>query len=124
MTGGTDSTRSSAGLFSLRQIIWIGWVTLTTIVFSNVVVKLFDRQLLDGANAPIPRFWPISKFALRILRLPLPDAAIFAALALAVFAVAAVYLIRTDRTTVLPVIVVVGATLLVLTTLTHGVGPG
>lgn len=123
MTGGTDSTRSSAGLFSLRQIIGIGWVTLTSVVFLNVVIKLFDRQLLDGANAPIPRFWPISKFALRILRLPLPEAAVFAALALAVFVVAAVYLIRTDRTTVLPVIVV-GAALLVLTTLTHGVGPG
>lgn len=122
MTGGTDSTRPSAGLFSLRQILVIGWVTLTTVVFSNVVIKFVDRQLL-GANTQTPKFWPLSKFTLRIERLPMPEAPLLAAVAIAVFVVATVYLLRTDRTSVVPV-VIAGVALLVLTTLTHGVGPG
>ncbi|GAA0467248.1 hypothetical protein MUK72_04250 [Halococcus dombrowskii] len=122
MTGGTDSTRHSAGLFSLRRVLAIGWVTLTTVVFCNVLIKFVDRQLL-GANTRIPKFWPFSKFTLRIERIPLPDAPILAVVAIAVFLVATVYLLRTDRNSVVPVIVA-GIALLVLTTLTHGVGPG
>lgn len=122
MTGGTDSTRHSAGLFSLRRVLAIGWVTLTTVVFCNVLIKFVDHQLL-GANTRIPKFWPLSKFTLRIDRIPLPDAPILAVVAIAVFLVATVYLLRTDRNSVVPVIVA-GIALLVLTTLTHGVGPG
>ncbi len=122
MTGGTDSTRHSAGLFSLRRILAVGWVTLTTVVFCNVAIKYLDGQLL-GANTRIPKFWPLSKFTLRIERLPLPEAPLFAVAAIAVFIVATVYLLRTDRTSIVPV-VVAGVVLAVLTTLTHGVGPG
>jgi hypothetical protein len=122
MTGGTDSTRHSAGLLSLRRVLTIGWVTLTTVVFCNVLIKFVDRQLL-GANTRIPKFWPLSKFALRIERIPMPDAPILAVVAIVVFLVATVYLLRTDRNSVVPVIVA-GIALLVLTTLTHGVGPG
>lgn len=122
MTGGSPS-RSSAALFSLRDILVIGWVTLTTVVFCNVFIKFFDRQLLGPPKVPIPKFWPISKFALRIERLPIPEAPVFAIVALAVFAVATIYLFRTDRTTVAPV-VVAGVALLLFTTLTHGIGPG
>ena len=125
MAAGPDSARRSDGLFSVRAVLVFGWVTLTSVVFFNLVIKLFDRQLLDTQNVPIPRYWPISKFALRVTRLPLPDAAVFAALALVVFAVAVVVVVflRTDHPTLLPV-VLAGGTLLVLTTLTHGVGPG
>jgi hypothetical protein len=122
MTGGIDPTRPSAGLFSLRRVLAIGWVTLTTVVFFNVVIKFADRQFL-GANTRIPTFWPLSKFTLRIERLPLPEAPVLAVVAIAVFAAATVYLLRTDRTSIVPVILA-GITLLVLTTLTHGVGPG
>jgi hypothetical protein len=122
MTGGTDPERRSAGLFSLRRILAVGWVTLTTVVFANVAIKFLDRGLL-GANTTIPKFWPLSKFTLRIERLPLPEAPLFAVVAVAVFVVATVYLFRTDRTSVVPV-VIVGVVLAVLTTLTHGVGPG
>jgi hypothetical protein len=122
MTGGTDHERHSAGLFSLRRVLGIGWVTLTTVVFCNVAIKLIDRGLL-GANTQIPKFWPLSKFTLRIERLPLPEAPLFAIAAIAVFVVATIYLFRTDRTSVAPV-VIAGAVLAVLTTLTHGVGPG
>ncbi|EMA38399.1 hypothetical protein [Halococcus hamelinensis] len=123
MAAGTDTARRSDGLFSVRAVLGIGWVTLTSVVFCNLVIKLFDRQLLDAQNVLIPRYWPISKFALRVTRLPLPDAAVFTALALVVFAVAVVVLLRTDHLTLLSVVVAGGA-LLVLTTLTHGVGPG
>ena len=123
MAAGPDSARQSDGLFSVRAVVGIGWVTLTSVVFCNLVIKLFDRQLLATPNVPLPRYWPISKFALRVTRLPMPDAAVFTALALVVFAVAMVVLLQSDHPTLLPV-VLAGGTLLVLTTLTHGVGPG
>lgn len=123
MAGGTDSKSPSAALFSAREILAIGWVTLTTVVFFNVAIKLFDRQLLGLADVRIPKFWPISKFALRLGRLPMPDALALAVVSLVVFVVTTVYLLRTKRPTLAPV-VVGGAVLLVLTTLTHGVGPG
>lgn len=122
MTGGTDSTRPS-GLLSGREILLLGWVTLTTVVFFNVFIKFYDRQLLAADDVAIPKFWPISKFVVRLDRLPMPDAAAYTLIALVVFAVATAYLLRSDRTSVLPV-VIAGVVLLVLTTLTHGVGPG
>jgi hypothetical protein len=123
MADGTDATRSSAALFSLREIVAIGWVTLTTVVFANVFIKYFDRRLVGAENVGIPKFWPISKFTLRLERLPMPDAPVLAGVALVVFAVATIYFLRRERTTIAPV-VVAGIALLVLTTLTHGVGPG
>lgn len=122
MTGGSPP-RSSAALFSVREILAIGWVTLTTVVFLNVFIKFFDRQLLGPPKVAIPKFWPISKFTLRIERLPIPEAPVFALAALAVFVVATIYLLRTDRTTIAPV-AIAGIALLLFTTLTHGVGPG
>jgi hypothetical protein len=123
MTGGSDSSRSSAALFSLRELVAIGWVTLTSVVFVNVFIKFFDRQLLGPPKVPIPKFWPISKFTLRIEQLPMPEAPVFAAVALVVFAVATFYVLRTERTSIVPVIGA-GIALLLFTTLTHGVGPG
>ena len=123
MAGGTSPESSSAALFSLRETLVIGWVTLTTVVFFNVFIKLFDRQLLALADAKIPQFWPISKFTLRLGRLPIPEAPVLAVVALVVFAVTTAYLLRAERPTLLG-IVFGGAVLLVVTTLTHGVGPG
>ena len=123
MAGGTSPDNPSAALFSLREILVIGWVTLTTVVFFNVFIKLYDRQLLALADVRIPKFWPISKFTLRLGRLPIPEAPVLAIVALVGFAVATVYLLRAERPTIVPV-VIAGAVLLVVTTLTHGVGPG
>ena len=47
---GTDAARRSDGLLSVRAVLGLGWVTLTSVVFCNLVIKLFDRQLLDAQN--------------------------------------------------------------------------
>jgi hypothetical protein len=114
MAGGYDERES---LFSLRELFAIGWVTLTAVVFLNVFLKYVNGQLLGNARG-VPEYWPISIFEFRIGQLR-PEWMIPALVAaIAVFALAMVYL-RRDGTSIVPV-VVGGVVLLVLSNLLHG----
>ncbi|EMA47208.1 hypothetical protein [Halococcus saccharolyticus] len=117
MAGGTDSG-AHPGLFSLREIIVAGWVTVASLIFFNVFVRFFYRTILDN-DVGVPIHWPISKFAVRLGRLEASRVAVLVVLAIVVFTVATVYLRWFDRTSLWPV-VVAGTVLLVLTTLTQG----
>ena len=117
MAGGTDSGAHS-GLFSLREILLAAWVLVASLITFNVVVRFFYRTILDN-DVGVPIHWPISKFAVRLGRLEVSRIAVLVVLAIVVFTVATVYLLWVDRTSLWPV-VVAGAVLLVLTTLTQG----
>jgi hypothetical protein len=114
MAGGYDGRES---LFSLRELLAIGWVTLTAVVFLNVFLKYINRQLL-GNTRGVTEYWPISVFSLRIGRLQPEWAIPVLIVALIVFALAMAYL-RRDGDGVL-VVVVAGVVLLVLSNLLHG----
>jgi hypothetical protein len=115
MAGRFDWDGSS--LFTLREILAIGWVTATSLVFLNLFFTYVNRQLLGNARG-VPDYWPISIFYVRLGRLR-PEWAIPALVAAVVgFAVALLYL-RRDGDGVLPV-VVAGFVLLVCSNLVHG----
>jgi hypothetical protein len=109
--------RERDSLFSLRELLAIGWVTATTVVFLNVFLKYVNGQLLGNARG-VPEYWPVSIFVFRLDRLR-PEWAIPAiAVAVVVFALTVAYL-RRDGTGVGSVIVA-GVVLVVLSNLLHG----
>ncbi|WP_435078124.1 hypothetical protein [Halococcus sp. AFM35] len=114
MAGGYDGRES---LFSLRELLAIGWVTLTAVVFLNVFLKYVNGQLLGNARG-VPEYWPVSIFEFRIGQLRPEWVAPALLAAIAVFALAMVSL-RRDGTSIVPV-VVGGVVLLVLSNLLHG----
>ena len=116
MAGGFDDERDVLP-FSLRELLAIGWVTATTVVFLNVFLKYVNGQLLGNARG-VPEYWPVSIFVFRLDRLR-PEWAIPALLtAVVAFALTMAYL-RRDGDGVAPVIVA-GVVLLVLSNLLHG----
>ena len=117
MAGG----KRRVSLFSLREILAIGWVTASTVVFFNLFLTYVNGQLLGNARG-VPEFWPVSIFAFRIGRLR-PDWAIPTLIAaVVVFALTVVYL-RRGGTSIVP-IVVAGVVLVVLSNLLHGINHG
>lgn len=114
MVGGFDRRDS---LFSLREILAISWLTLTTIVFLNVFLKYVNGRLLGNARG-VPEYWPVSIFIFRLGRLR-PEWAIPAlAVAVFVFAITTAYLLGEDDG-VWPV-VLAGLVLLACSNLLHG----
>jgi hypothetical protein len=114
MAGGFDRRES---LFSLRELLAIGWVTLTAVVFFNVFLKYVNGQLLGNARG-VPEYWPVSIFEFRIGQLR-PEWAIPALLAAVIVFVLAMVYLRRDGNGVGPV-VAAGVVLLVCSNLLHG----
>ena len=108
-----------SSLFSVREILAIGWVTATSLVFLNLFFTYINRRILENPPRGVPRNWPISVFYIRLDRLH-PEWTIPVLLvAIAGFVLAVAYLRRAKNFGVMPV-VVAGAGLLVLSNLLHG----
>lgn len=114
MAGRFDDESS---LFTLRELLAIGWVTATTVVFLNVFLKYVNGQLLGNARG-VPEYWPVSIFYIRLGRLRPEWAIPVLAAAVVGFVLTMAYLRREDGG-VLP-IVVAGIVLLVCSNLVHG----
>ena len=115
MAGGFGRRNS---LFSLRELLAIGWLTLTTVVFLNVFLKYVNGRLLGNARG-VPEYWPVSIFVFRLGDLPLQWTVPTLAAAVFAFAVGTAYLLRADEERLWPV-VVLGVVLLVCSNLLHG----
>jgi len=119
MVGSVDE---SGSLFSVREILAIGWVALTTVVALNVIVRWTNGGLIDRVQGATPTYWPISIFTFRLDRLR-PAWAIGATVAaIAVFVLAGVYC-RRRKSEIAPV-VAAGLLLLGLSNLVHGFDHG
>lgn len=110
----------SLSLFSLRDIVRIGWVGLATLITLNVLFRFIIRQFLDQRVGPhvLPRAWPISVFKVRLFTLPTERLLLLLGVSVLVFVVLTVYVLS-DRNAIVPVLGA-GAVLVVLTNLLQG----
>ncbi|EMA45800.1 hypothetical protein [Halococcus saccharolyticus] len=119
MVGSVDESES---LFSLREILVIGWIGLTSVVAANVIIRWTNGGLIEKIQGATPTYWPISIFTFRLGRLR-PAWAIGATVAaIVVFVVTGAYCCR--RKNRLAPVIVTGLVLLGLSNLVHGFDHG
>jgi hypothetical protein len=117
----TVSTRSlSLSLFSLRDIVRIGWVGIATLITLNVLFRFIIRRFIDHQVGPLvfSRSWPISVFKIRLFNLPPERLLLLVGAALFIFVLLMIYVLS-DRNGIGPVLGA-GSVLLVLTNLLQG----
>jgi hypothetical protein len=117
-----ESVDESESLFSLRELLAIGWIGLTSVIAANVIIRWTNGGLIEKVQGATPTYWPISIFTIRLGRLRLEWAIGTTIAAIVVVVVAGAYCRRRD-TGIAP-IVVAGVVLLGLSNLVHGFDHG
>jgi hypothetical protein len=111
----------SVSLFSLRDLVLIGWGGVTTVITLNVLLRFVTRRFIspEASRPPVfPHSWPISVFDIRLFTLAPERLLLLVGASVLVFVLVTAYILS-DRNGISPVLGG-GSVLLVLTNLLQG----